>query len=147
MRARRPTLGCAAVLLAATLLPLAALAALWMIGNGNHRSVAQRLRSPDGRFEARVQNDVRGSIQPIEWVVFVKPAATRSDDPASSFAVADVRGEDGWRAVGIGWRGGALELRRTSGAVLPVRRPLRLRAAARAPVAIRLIDERARGHL
>ena len=137
-------LGCAAALFVTVVgLPFLAIMALWMIGGGNHRSIEHRLLSPDGRHEVRVQNDVRGSIQPIEWVVYVKPAASRSDDPDGSCAVADVLGEDGWRAVEPRWRGATLELRsHPEAASLPLRRPLAKRASGCSLVPVRLISAR-----
>lgn len=134
--------GCAVLAVAAVAAaPFVLLYGVWIVGGGNHRAVEQRLVSPDGRFEVRVQNDVRGSIQPMQWVVYVKPAGVRSDDPDASCAVAEVHGEDGWRAVRPQWRGGALLLHSVpQAATMTLRSKLALRATGCAMVPVRVVE-------
>jgi hypothetical protein len=134
-------IGCILLLLGAVAFaPFLLLAGLWILGGGNHRTVEHRTLSPDGRHEVRLQNDVRGSIQPVDWIVYVKRADTRSDDPEVSCAVADITGEDGWRAVEPVWRQGSLELRYVPrAATMPLERGLVARKVGCAPFPIEVI--------
>jgi hypothetical protein len=111
-----------------------AIYALFMIGGGHHRHVERRLTSPDGRYQVRLQNDVRGSIQPSDWRVYVKPAAQGSDAPQDSCEVAHAEGEEVWQQIEPHWSGKTL--------VLTTREPspptLTLAAAACSPIPVRI---------